>query len=138
MTRAKPRTKNAAVALSLVVLPACATVRSGEFDIPATFAQMEFPKLKGRATFDLDCPLAELTIRTLNVYVTPGGNMPSEVGVLGCGRKAVYVWGRTRADNSGPAADEAWRPNGPVTRIADALESEPRTAPAAPTPPRVQ
>jgi hypothetical protein len=93
----------------LLLLPACATVQSGGFDIPASFAEREFPKLKNRASFDLDCPAEQLAIATLNVYSTPGGNYPSEVGVKGCGRKAVYN-----------PKNEAWFLNGGPFHAADA------------------
>jgi hypothetical protein len=107
----------------LALLPACATVQSGAFEIPAGYAEAEFPKLKGRATFDLDCPTEQLTVVTLAAYTSPAGTYPSEVGVKGCGRKAVYV-----------PKGEAWLVNGGVSR-AVAEEGAPKVAsPDAPLP----
>jgi hypothetical protein len=107
--------------LLLALLPACATVSSGGFEIPAHYAETAFPKLKNRATFDLDCPADQLTIVTLNVISSPAGNYPSEVGVRGCGRKAVYV-----------PKDDAWRLSGGPTI---AREEPAKAAPPAPDKP---
>jgi hypothetical protein len=118
-----------AVACLLALLPACATVQSGAFEIPAGYAETAFAKLKGRASFDLDCPADQLTVVTLDVYASPGGNYPSEVGVQGCGRKAVYV-----------PKDQVWLANGGVSRSFDqapkaAAAAAPSGAPsAAPAP----
>jgi hypothetical protein len=106
----------------LALLPACATVSSGGFDIPASFAETAFPRLKNRATFDLDCPPEQLTIVTLNVISSPAGNYPSEVGVRGCGRKAVYV-----------PREETWRLSGGLSSTHD--EPAKAAPPAADKPP---
>jgi len=108
------------VAVFALLLPACATVPSGGFEIPASYADREFPKLKARATFDLDCPGEQLTVTTLNVFATPGGDYPSEVGVKGCGRKAVYH-----------PRSEAWFINGGPSRV---VEAEAPVSAAAPKP----
>lgn len=105
--------------LPVALLPACATVKSGAFDIPAGFAENEFPKLKSRASFDLDCPSEQLTVVTLNVVATPAGNRPSEVGVRGCGRKAAYV-----------PKEEAWLLQGGASKAHDEPAKPEAVAPA--------
>jgi hypothetical protein len=108
----------------LFLLPACATVQSGGFEIPAVYVEREWPKLKNRATFDLDCPADQLEVVTLNAYSTPGGNQPSEVGVKGCGRKAVYV-----------PKEQAWLMSGSAHAAFEASVKAPAPAPAPPAPP---
>jgi hypothetical protein len=111
--------------LVFLLLPACATVQSGAFEIPARYAEHEFPKLKNRATFDLDCPADQLQVITLNVTSTPAGNQPTEVGVKGCGRKAVYF-----------PKEQAWLMSGSATRSFDEARaiagSQAASAPPAP------
>jgi hypothetical protein len=78
----------------------------------------DFPRLKNRAAFDLDCSPDQLTLVTLNILASPSGNRPSEVGVRGCGRKAVYV-----------PRDEAWMLYGGPSKSYD---DPPAAKPAAP------
>jgi hypothetical protein len=106
--------------LLLAVLPACATVKSGGFELPAGFADEPFVRLKNRASFDLDCPPEQLTVVTLNVISNPGGLRPVEVGVRGCGRKAVYL-----------AREEAWLLDGGVSK---SFEEPAKAAAVAPMP----
>jgi hypothetical protein len=65
----------------------CATVRSGRFEISKDDADVDFPKIKGRASFELHCPRSGLSLVTLDV----DGDRASQVGVEGCSQRAVYV-----------------------------------------------
>src|SRR5215510_2532732 len=52
-------------------------------------------ELQQRAGFDLDCPVHELVLTSLSQ------NDPPQLGVSGCGRRAVYIHARTESG-------EAW------------------------------
>ena len=78
-------TRRHALATVLLTLASvgCATFRS--FDKTNTLHQRD---IAARATFDLDCPAAELHFTSLD---SPSKQVPRKWGVRGCGRKATYV-----------------------------------------------
>ena len=84
----------AALLLVVAATGGCgASVRSGNFQIYEDDVDEQFPVIKRRAAFDLHCPPRELTLITLAVH-EPSGDPPfhpNQVGVEGCGRRAVYV-----------------------------------------------
>ena len=45
--------------------------------------------IKARSSFDLSCPAESLTLQVLTLV--PRSEFASQVGVTGCGKKAVYV-----------------------------------------------
>jgi hypothetical protein len=69
----------------------CATVKSGSFDINQDWAEQDFPKIKRLAAFELGCRDGELTLVTLDALEDVTGTRATQVGVEGCGRRAVYV-----------------------------------------------
>lgn len=44
-------------------------------------------KLRQRSSFDFDCPATEITLQVL----AKNGAHPTQYGVTGCGKRAVYV-----------------------------------------------
>jgi hypothetical protein len=113
------------VALGLSFAASCAKVPSGALGTPAEIARTEIPRLESRAAFDLDCPIAEITLSTLNASTSAAGNVPSEVGAQGCGRRTVYV--RSGAVDENSPYDETWLRSGGATRGRD----DPPKAPAS-------
>jgi hypothetical protein len=69
----------------------CATVRSGSFDLDQDYAELDFPKIKARGSFELRCPKDKLALVTLAVAPGPAGDRANQVGVEGCGQRAVYL-----------------------------------------------
>jgi hypothetical protein len=65
-------------------------VRSGHFEIRKEIAEKAFPIIKERASFELRCPPEELTVVTLAAHGIDD-DIPYQVGVSGCGKRAVYV-----------------------------------------------
>ncbi|NUP12821.1 MAG: hypothetical protein HOW73_42830 [Polyangiaceae bacterium] len=66
------------------------------------FQEIEIPRLKDRASFDLGCPKEQLQTQTL------GGNLATQ-GVSGCDKRATYVqtssgWVLNSEPNAGETA----------------------------------
>lgn len=77
----------------LLALSACGpTIQSGSFMLKKHDAERSFDAITNRASFELHCPREQLKLVTLNVSrdVFPG-DWPRQVGVEGCGQRAVYV-----------------------------------------------
>lgn len=67
------------------------TIQSGAFTLKKKYAEHSFELITNRAAFELGCPKEQLRLVTLNVHRDIGGDLPSQVGVDGCGQRAVYV-----------------------------------------------
>ena len=77
----------------LLALSACGpTIQSGSFLLKKHDAERSFEAITNRASFELHCPKEQIKLVTLNVSrdVFPG-DWPRQVGVEGCGQRAVYV-----------------------------------------------
>lgn len=44
-----------------------------------------------RASFDLGCDRSQLTLTLLGVHDDAGADMPTQIGVRGCGKQATYI-----------------------------------------------
>jgi hypothetical protein len=76
----------------LLSLAGCGpTIQSGAFTVKKYYAERSFAVISNRAAFELGCPKDQLRLVTLNVVPDIGGDLPSQVGVEGCGQRAVYV-----------------------------------------------
>lgn len=77
----------------LLAVSGCApTIQSGAFTLNKPYAEHSFALITNRAVFELGCPKEQLRVTTLNVQPNIGGDIPSQVGVEGCGQRAVYVY----------------------------------------------
>lgn len=84
----------ASLVLLLAVAPllGCATtVKSGVFGIDQDYVDRDFPQLKRRAAFNLNCPEDQISLVTLAAVPEFQANRPTQVGADGCGHRAVYV-----------------------------------------------
>jgi hypothetical protein len=86
-----PRLARLALLPFALLLSSCATIQSGGFTVREGFTEDAFEKVKGRATFDLDCPKEKLELVVLGTGLALGGDVPTQIGASGCGHKAVYV-----------------------------------------------
>lgn len=78
--------------LLLLGLVGCGpTIKSGAFTLKKDYADRAFELITNRAEFELDCPKNQLSLVTLNIIPDIGGDVPSQVGVSGCGRRGVYI-----------------------------------------------
>jgi hypothetical protein len=97
--------------MALAATPACATVGD-------SFDRYGFQ----RAVFDLQCPGEQLHVQGLNFALTEAFTVGAQVGVEGCGRRAVYV-----------ATQSGWLANSPTTdAIAAAAAPAPSVSPPSP------
>lgn len=75
--------------------------------------------LRRRASFDLGCPPQELNFTMLAVHDDAGPDMPKQVGVIGCKKRATYTmeylvsrtsgvaWGHSYVNETGWRLDAA-------------------------------
>ncbi|MCB9624301.1 MAG: hypothetical protein H6723_13380 [Sandaracinus sp.] len=70
------------------------------------------PAIRNRASFDFECPPDQLTLRVLDVA---NERYARQVGVTGCGRRAVYV---------DPRMDYMWVANS-IEQVRDDSSPEP-------------
>ena len=70
-------------------LTGCATLQSGGFTVDKSSTEHAFEVVKNRASFELECPKDKIEVTVLNAEGTPA--RATQIGVLGCGHKAVYV-----------------------------------------------
>lgn len=70
----------------------CATVESGGFKVDRADTERAFDQVRARAAWDFRCADDSLTLVVLAVF--DGGtwnDYPAQIGVTGCGVRAVYV-----------------------------------------------
>lgn len=80
------------VLILLLVVSGCGpTIQSGGFTVKKYETERAFERIAGRAAFELRCPKEQLRLTTLNVIRDVGGDDPTQIGVDGCGQRAVYV-----------------------------------------------
>lgn len=70
-------------------LTGCATLQSGGFTVDQSSTEHAFEVVKNRASFELECPKDKIELTVLNVEGIPARAV--QIGVSGCGHKAVYV-----------------------------------------------
>lgn len=75
--------------------------------------------LRRRASFDLGCPPQELKFTILAIHDDAGPDMPKQVGVIGCKKRATYTmeylvsrasgvgWGHSYVNETGWRLDSA-------------------------------
>lgn len=82
-----------AVAIAFALLSTgCATVRVNGFTINEMDWERVEPVVRSRASFDLSCDERQLDLKLLAVGDTPyTSDKAMQIGVTGCGKKAVYV-----------------------------------------------
>jgi hypothetical protein len=82
-------------AAALLALPSCLpSLQSGEFTVDKGMTESAFRTVRGRASFELECPADKLELVVLGT--NPVKWMPdraTQIGVTGCGRRGVYVPG---------------------------------------------
>ena|ERR1700733_8447535 len=80
----------ALAALPLASLAGCgafATMQNGGFTVNQGMTLEAFEAVKGRASFELDCPKDKIDV----VVLAAQGVVPEQIGATGCGHKVVYV-----------------------------------------------
>jgi hypothetical protein len=80
--------------LSIVCLSAACAQASIEMDgfvLERNRTEELLGKLRRRASFDLGCPPQELSFTMLAVHDDAGPDMPKQVGVIGCKKRATYT-----------------------------------------------
>lgn len=77
----------------LCVLAACAqaSIQMDGFILEQERTEELLASLRRRASFDLDCPPQELNFTMLAVHDDAGPDMPKQVGVTGCSKRATYT-----------------------------------------------
>lgn len=77
--------------LSLVI-GACAAdaVQRDGFTLRRERTEEMLGSLTRRAAFDLNCPTRRLSLTILAVHNTAGADLPKQVGVVGCEKRATY------------------------------------------------
>ena len=78
------------VAVLAGLLPACATVQVGGFDLYEDRWKSDSLEVKTRAAFDFHCPAENLTVTPLGV-LSGYRNYAGQIGVEGCDQQSVYV-----------------------------------------------
>jgi len=80
------------IVLLPLLITACAgaTMESGGFTVEQDLTQRTFDWVGNRAAFELRCPKEQLKLVVLNVLPWDTAR-PSQIGVDGCGARAVYV-----------------------------------------------
>lgn len=75
-----------------LILAACAAdaVRRDGFVLKRKKTEEMLGALMRRATFDLNCPVEHLNLTILEVHNTAGPDLPKQVGVSGCEKRATY------------------------------------------------
>lgn len=100
-----------------LLLCACAAdaVRKDGFVLRRKKSEEMLDALVRRATFDFNCPPGNLTLTILAVHNTAGPDLPKQVGVTGCERRATYsrefVWvggGRGTTWDSATGRNGTW------------------------------
>ena len=77
---------------ALLLLTGCATVWVGKYQLLKDNWERDSEELKNRGAFELKCEPKDLSLTVLAVvYPGKGPNQPKQVGVEGCGHRAVYV-----------------------------------------------
>lgn len=78
----------------LGVLQGCASgdvLQMDGFTLEKQKTEEMLADLQRRASFDMSCPAAELRLTILAVHDDAGADMPKQVGVLGCNKRATYA-----------------------------------------------
>lgn len=78
--------------IPFVATVACAhpMIESGGFTVGKKITEKSFETVENRAAFELRCPKERLQLVVLNVNPIET-SWPSQIGVDGCGVRAVYV-----------------------------------------------
>ena len=72
------------------LLAGCATVVIDGHKIGESFWLESQKDVRSQASFVLHCPTGELTLHVLEVGTNNYPNYPTTIGVVGCGKEAVY------------------------------------------------
>jgi hypothetical protein len=75
-----------------LILGACAAdaARRDGFVLKRKKSEEMLDALMRRATFDFNCPADRLSLTILEVHNTAGPDLPKQVGVMGCEKRATY------------------------------------------------
>lgn len=75
-----------------IVLAGCpATIRVGAYSMHQSRWLEDSQTVRARAAFELNCPAAQLELVPLAVWNGDTYGMAQQMGVSGCGHRAVYV-----------------------------------------------
>lgn len=82
-----------AVISCLLSLNACggAAIQRDGFTLEEEYTKESFSLVRKRASFDLSCPVQNLSYVVLSVYDDAGADAPKQIGVRGCGKQATYT-----------------------------------------------
>lgn len=106
---------------SVCISAACAqpSIQMDGFDLERDRTEELLASLRRRASFDLNCPPQELNFTMLAVHDDAGPDMPKQVGVVGCRKRATYTmeylvsrsggwgWGHSYVNETGWRLDAA-------------------------------